>query len=430
MNKRTFLSLASAVLMCAGVYAQETAPTVITLEDALRIALSENVSVKVADKEIERAEYARKGTYASLFPQVAASGSFNRTIKKVRAEMDKYHFGQASSILYDFVYDDFCSFYLEMSKVSLAKEELQPMVKAVLYKVVKDIVLLIYPYCPFVMEEIYLSLPGHKESVMLESYPEFDKSLHSAASERNGRLLEAMIRDVRSYKSERKLAPNAPIKLILSPKSPWKGIEEYLTRFLFAKEVRFEEVESAQLDGFSYGKVDLYIEEDVNEEELRATLLKDREKLEFEVARGEKMLSNPGFVNKAPKEKLAAEQEKLAANKEKLAAEIALPDFHLQRPAVSRHHKSAVTYPLNIVETCVLQLYYRFLYSPALQAIGLLMLYRGNERSGQEFKPVHCQSQFFSVEFGLKHSVIPIYLQDIFRALYWNQQLPFLRQYR
>ena len=53
MNRRTFLSLASAVLICAGVYAQETAPTVITLEDALRIALSENVSVKVADKEIE-----------------------------------------------------------------------------------------------------------------------------------------------------------------------------------------------------------------------------------------------------------------------------------------------------------------------------------------------------------------------------------------
>lgn len=88
MNKRTFLSLASAVLICAGVYAQETAPTVITLEDALRIALSENVSVKVADKEIERAEYARKGTYASLFPQVDAVGSFQRTIKKQVMYMD------------------------------------------------------------------------------------------------------------------------------------------------------------------------------------------------------------------------------------------------------------------------------------------------------------------------------------------------------
>ncbi|MCR5490825.1 MAG: valine--tRNA ligase, partial [Bacilli bacterium] len=95
------------------------------------------------------------------------------TIRRVTAKMEEYQFGAASSILYDFVYDDFCSFYLEMSKVSMAKKELEPMVKAVLYKVVKDIVLLIYPYCPFVMEEIYQSLPAHKESVMLESYPEF-----------------------------------------------------------------------------------------------------------------------------------------------------------------------------------------------------------------------------------------------------------------
>ena len=88
MNKRTFLSFVSAVLVSTGMYAQEANPTVISLEDALRIALSENVSVKVADKEIERAEYARKGTYASLFPQVDAVGSFQRTIKKQVMYMD------------------------------------------------------------------------------------------------------------------------------------------------------------------------------------------------------------------------------------------------------------------------------------------------------------------------------------------------------
>ncbi|MDO5442215.1 MAG: TolC family protein [Bacteroidia bacterium] len=67
---------------------QEEAPTVLTLDEAVRIALSENVSVKVADKEIERAEYARKGTYASLFPQVDASASYSRTIKKQVMYMD------------------------------------------------------------------------------------------------------------------------------------------------------------------------------------------------------------------------------------------------------------------------------------------------------------------------------------------------------
>ncbi len=87
----------------------------------------------------------------------------NKTIKKVEAKMDAYQFGAASSILYDFVYDDFCSYYLEMSKVGLLDEAKKEAVKATLYHVIKSIILLIYPYCPFVGEELYLSLPGHKE---------------------------------------------------------------------------------------------------------------------------------------------------------------------------------------------------------------------------------------------------------------------------
>ena len=80
-----------AALPAAGQYKSGDVPSslqkdssavVISLEDALRIALSENVAVKVADKEIERSEYAKKGTYSSLFPQINGSGSYQRTIKK------------------------------------------------------------------------------------------------------------------------------------------------------------------------------------------------------------------------------------------------------------------------------------------------------------------------------------------------------------
>ncbi len=88
MNKKLLSVVAFLSAFSACLQAQEASPTLISLEDALRIALSENVSVKVADKEIERAEYARKGTYASLFPQVDATGSFQRTIKKQVMYMD------------------------------------------------------------------------------------------------------------------------------------------------------------------------------------------------------------------------------------------------------------------------------------------------------------------------------------------------------
>ena len=239
------------------------------------------------------------------------------TIHKVEGKMEEYQFGAASGYLYDFVYDDFCSYYLEMSKVSLGKKENEETVKAVLYKVIKEILLLIYPYCPFVTEEMYLSLPAHKDSIMLESYPSFDRSLLFPTAEKEGKLLKEILKDVRGYKSSHKIAPNAPISLILSPKPLFKGVEEYLSRFLFAKKVSFEK-EAPQGDCFVYGKFTLVISEDIDPEKLKASLLEEKEKLLSEIARGEKMLSNPGFVNKAPEAKISLEKEKLASNKEKL----------------------------------------------------------------------------------------------------------------
>ena len=76
------VSLSFPVLAFAQAADTTAAPTLLSLQDALKIALSENASVKVADREIERVGYARKGTYASLFPQISGSGSYQRTIKK------------------------------------------------------------------------------------------------------------------------------------------------------------------------------------------------------------------------------------------------------------------------------------------------------------------------------------------------------------
>jgi valyl-tRNA synthetase len=239
------------------------------------------------------------------------------TIKKVTAKMEVYQFGAASSILYDFVYDDFCSYYLEMSKVALTHEENAPACKATLYKVIKEIILLIYPYCPFIAEEMYCSLPGHQDSIMLESYPEYDASLVDKKAEKEGKLLAKMLSDVRGYKASHGLAPNAKIKLALSPKAPFPEIGEYLARFLFANDVKVSKL-APKGDSFLYGGLTLVVEQDIDPAELKAKLLVEKKSLEFEVARGEKMLSNPGFVAKAPKEKLDLEKSKLAENRKKL----------------------------------------------------------------------------------------------------------------
>jgi valyl-tRNA synthetase len=237
-----------------------------------------------------------------------------KTIKRVTSRMEAYQFGQASSVLYDFVYDDFCSSYLEMSKVALAQEGAgQAVTKDVLYAIMKDIIIMIYPYAPFVCEEMYLSLPGHQASVMKETYPEYDRSFLNKKAVAAVGVLERMIRDIRNYKANNGLAPNAKVKLVVSPQEPFLGSGEYLSRFAFASHY---EVSKEALTGspFLYEGTELIVEEDVDPVALKAKLEGQAKALASEIERSSKMLGNPGFVAKAPKEKIDLEKEKLAQN--------------------------------------------------------------------------------------------------------------------
>ena len=237
-----------------------------------------------------------------------------KTIKKVGSKMDSYEFGQASSTLYDFVYDDFCSQYLEFSKISLAHggEEAE-VTKDTLYKVIKSIILMIYPYCPFVSEEMYLSLPNAKDSIMCEPYPTYEKTLLNKKAVDKVEVLKAMIRDIRNYKSSNGIAPNAKVRLIVSPKEPFSGFGEYLSRFAFASSYSVKE-ETLGGNSFMYPGFSMVVEEDIDQDVLLERLLKQKEHLESEISRSTKILSNQGFIAKAPKEKIDSEKEKLAAN--------------------------------------------------------------------------------------------------------------------
>ena len=244
-----------------------------------------------------------------------------RTIKAVTAKMETYQFGQASSTLYDFVYDDFCSSYLETSKVTLSKGGAEAeATKDTLYFVMRSIILMIYPYAPFVGEEMYSSLPEHKESICLESYPEFAKDFLSPKAVSSFRLLEGMIKDLRNFKSEQGLAPNAPVKLVITPKEPFKGFGDYLGRFSFAQTIVFAKEAPTGGHPFLYPGHSLSVEEAISREELLKKLTDQEKTLQFEIDRSTKMLSNPGFASKAPAEKIKLEQEKIERNKSLLSA--------------------------------------------------------------------------------------------------------------
>ena len=243
----------------------------------------------------------------------------NKTIKSVTSFMDRYEYSMASSYLYNFVYDDFCSSYLEMSKVSLQKgdDEYKKIVKSVLVYILKNIIIMIYPFAPFIGEELYLALPEHKKSIMIEEYvkpldiPE--KDIEQVEN------LYKMIQDIRNYKVSNKLAPNYKLRFIVEGENIFKGFEEYLSRFSFAKEIILTSKSTSKGMRFAYKKMNLYIEDEISKEELEAKRAKDIAFLKAEIARSEGMLNNPNFVSKAPKEKVELEKNKLAEFKKKLA---------------------------------------------------------------------------------------------------------------
>ena len=239
----------------------------------------------------------------------------NETIKNVTLNMDKYDFNAASAHLYNFVYDDFCSQYLEMSKVSLNgdNEKSKNVTKQVLLTCLKNIILLIYPYTPFIAEELYCSLPNHLDSIMLETYPKYDKSMVDTSKDYQVELLFNLIKDVRNYKIENKLAPNANLELSLLFKvEVFDDFLVYLKRFSFS-DIKIIKDNSEQKGGEShlYHEAELFIANAANKGEMAERLKKEIENLNNEIKRCQNMLNNPAFLAKAPAEKVSLEREKL-----------------------------------------------------------------------------------------------------------------------
>ncbi|MBE6142060.1 MAG: valine--tRNA ligase [Erysipelotrichaceae bacterium] len=248
----------------------------------------------------------------------------NKTITNVTKNMDKYDFNAASSHLYNFVYDDFCSQYLEMSKVTLNGEDLKAKEATyqTLYKALKDIILLIYPYTPFIGEELYQALPEHLESIMLESYPKVSKKEINTEHDKEVELLFSIIRDIRNYKIENKLAPNAQLNIKANLKiNVFSSFALYLNRFSFSN-VEFSNAPLISTSGelLVYDDGDVLIESNQNKDELIATIKHEIEVEENEIKRCNNMLNNPNFLAKAPKEKVDNEKSKLETHLANLAS--------------------------------------------------------------------------------------------------------------
>ena len=252
----------------------------------------------------------------------------NKLVKEVTNNLENFELGIATQKVYDFIWNEFCDWYIEMVKSRLYDENCTTKFAAqyTLNKVLKDSLKLLHPVMPFVTEKIYMQLYHNDESIMISKWPEYTESLSFEKEEEQIEKLKTIIVGIRNLRTNLNVHPSKKSKLIFVTKTANNMLKEssaMIQKLGFANEIDIQENKenipqnamSVLADG-----IEVYIpfEELVDLEAEKQRLQGEREKLLSEVARGEKMLSNPGFVNKAPESKINEEKAKLAKYKEML----------------------------------------------------------------------------------------------------------------
>ena len=247
----------------------------------------------------------------------------NLMIKEVDANYDKYEFGEAAKSLYNFVWDDFASWYVELSKVTLqgTDEAAKQNTLNVLLYCLTNIIKLLHPIVPFITEEIYQLLPHNEKSITISSWPTVKEEYINLNSLTLVNKLISLIQTVRNQKAEAKKAPSTEISLVLESNNDevliaFNELKDYIVRFTKAREITLtKKLNNTKdyvinvLDDFT----SYILQSDlVDLEEVKKQLLDQKQKLENELTRSKNMLNNPNFINKAPQAKVDAEKEKQA----------------------------------------------------------------------------------------------------------------------
>lgn len=232
------------------------------------------------------------------------------TIQVVRKHMDKYDFHVVGSELYRFTWDDFCDWYIELTKGNMNHTT-----QSVLVKVLTDILKMLHPFMPYVTEEIYLMMPSHEESIMISSYPVFEETYVFSKEQKDMEELIDFIKKVRTYKLEQKIPKEATVY--------FEGLEkELIFKLLKVTEVTDTLTEDMKqhmiTSNYEHYKIAYLFDNTKNEAEQREKIEKEIERLENSIARRKKLLSNEGYVSHAPESIVTKERESLAIEEKTL----------------------------------------------------------------------------------------------------------------
>ncbi|CDI43606.1 valine--tRNA ligase [Lactobacillus helveticus] len=254
----------------------------------------------------------------------------NHTVSEVTRLFDEYQFGEAGREAYNFIWNDFCDWYIEISKVALNgdDEELKARKQENLIWILDQILRLMHPIMPFVTEKLWLSMPHEGKSIMVAEYPTTHKEFENKQADSDMAFLIEIIKAVRNIRMEVNAPMSSPIDIMIqlddeSNKHVLDENADYVENFLHPKELTVAaEIEAPKLAKTAVipgAQIFVPLTELVNVDDELAKMEKEEKRLEGEVQRAEKKLANKGFVDHAPEDVVNKEKEKKADYESQLA---------------------------------------------------------------------------------------------------------------
>lgn len=234
----------------------------------------------------------------------------NSVTKEVITNIEKFELGVAAQKLYDFIWDDFCDWYIEFSKIRLVHnkndEKLSNVTRSMLVYVMAEILKLLHPFMPFITEEIWQTLPHEGEALIISKYPEFKESLCFEIEKEKVELIMETIKAIRNRRSEMNVPPSKKAKIYIETEcvDDFNDLALFIEKLAYGEKViigeRFENINDAVTIILPKVKVYIPMDELIDKNEELQRLKKSLETAEKEFKLASSKLSNEGFMSKAP----------------------------------------------------------------------------------------------------------------------------------
>ena len=243
---------------------------------------------------------------------------YNELVKEVTENLDKYELGIAVSKLYDFIWDSFCDWYIELVKPRFSEGgESSKTAQQVLTYVLSNTLKLLHPFMPFITEEIWQALPHEGESIMISAFPVYNPAFQNEAAQADMQMIMESIKGLRNIRSEMNVPPSkkSTLYIVTDKEAVFTAGIPFYTKLASASEVLIQKdhsgvPENAVSVAAPGAELLLPLDELVDKEKETARLNKEKTRLENEIKRVEGKLNNKGFTEKAPAAVVEEERKK------------------------------------------------------------------------------------------------------------------------